>query len=407
MYGIRLLVGAFLLAPDQARAAELIPIVKLDLLGGQFFFENENTSFGGNSNWLLSPGIRLSDQDILVPTLSGRYRRTREVRELIGGGFLTQESLDNLVSVKYIRILGERWSVKPNVSFKNELITESEDEKLGKGLFDYSKLAFGVELERQGLFFKSIRQNATAYGVRFYRYSALSSQSADFGTEIQSGDRVLNFDAYDYSIAADFLPREGMLFTGTLLGSYRPFGDQNLVTVTGEYEAKKRRDLYAVALVGYQQKLPDWKMDIGNFTLSLQSVAGLNLGYTLLDSNQHNYDASQTRFNENYYDYGEVTGSPFYFARFNEKLSATVAYDFARRDYGDRPAQEIDATYLTNKIYTNTHSVSLFLSYPVWSKISLKVQGTWRSSGSNMKYETTYRYNYKAYNYFVGLGFSL
>ena len=94
---LALLCVAMSAAP--ARALEWTPVAKLDAFGGQYFFQGENTNFSGNADWLFSPGMRLGDRDALIPVVSGQYRRTREVRELVGGGFLTQESLDGTVGL--------------------------------------------------------------------------------------------------------------------------------------------------------------------------------------------------------------------------------------------------------------------------------------------------------------------
>ena len=161
-----------------ARAVEWSPVAKVDILGGQFFFQGENTSLSANADWLFSPGLKLSERDALVPLITGQYRHMREVRDLVGGGLLTAESLDTAVSLKWIHLLTPDWNVKSNVSYKNELITESVDEVLGNGLFDYHKVSFGVELERAGgESVKSVRHTLSAYAVRFYHYRALSAQS--------------------------------------------------------------------------------------------------------------------------------------------------------------------------------------------------------------------------------------
>lgn len=382
-------------------AVEFIPLFKLDLLGGQFFFQDAHTSFSGNTNLLLSPSVKLNDRDTLVPTISSQYRRTREVRELLGGGFLTQESLDNLVGVKWIRQLDERWALKPNVSFKSELITETSDETLGKGLFDYNKLSAGLEAERRTERL-NLRHGLSAYRVRFPHYHALSA-SSDLGAEIRSGDRVLDFNAYDYSLGADFLWRPDTVLTANFLLSARPFTDQKLVTRNGTYQESDRFDVYGVAAAGVQQKLPAW----GVWERRVENLAGMNLSYTRLGSNQDNYDATRTRFNPAYYDYWEIGVGPYYAAKVGKALGVTVAYDYTRREYTERLAQAVSGDYTGSRIRMNTHTFSAQLLYPLWRGVSVKLQGSYRMADSNMRYEQTYRYNYRAAHYFAGLSYSL
>lgn len=400
---IRLLAATLALAAP-VRAAELVPLLRLEVLGGQFFYEKQHTSFSGNGNLLFTPAVKFSERDSLVPTLSSQYRRTREVRELIGGGFLTEESLDTLLAVKWVHQLTEAWSLKPGVNFKNELITESEEEKLGKGLFDYNKFGGGVELERRGERW-NLRPALNAYRVRYYRYHALAAGQEELGAEINSGDRVLDFDAYDASLSVDFLASERTLLNASALASLRPFTEQNLVTESGEYAPRKRLDAYLVGLLGAQQKLPDWSV-AGR---KIESVAGLSLAYTQSISNQNNYDASRTRFNPYYYDYGELAAGPSLGLRVAQKLGMTLGYEFARRRYLDRPAQTEDGNYSATgeKIHLHTHTVSWQLSYPIAWGLGLKASGSYRRSSSNMSYEKTYKYNYQSAHYFVGLSYSL
>lgn len=378
-----------------ARAVEFEPVTRLELLGGQFFFENEHTSFAGNGNWLLAPGVKFSERWALIPSVNGKYRRVREVQELIGGGFLTRETLENTAIVKAVYSPSEAWKIKPKFTYKNQMLVESADEKLGKGLFDNNKYGAGVELERQGRVFRSLRLSVDPYMVRFIRYRSLSS-SSDFGSEINSGAATLDFNAYDLTLGGDVLLTPVTLMNVSLLGSLRPYPDQKKVTASGQYAAENRSDIYGQAVAGVTQRLPD---ALGG---KLQSAAGVDLTYLFLDSDQNNYDASRTRFNENYYDYSELHAAPRWTARFMERLDVNLSYDYARRTYGSRPAQSTDGSYLQEKIAIQTHSISYSLRYRLFKRISLIGQGTYRTSSSNMAYEKTYRYNYTAQHYFLG-----
>ena len=392
--------GLLLLMPAAAGAVTLTPVAKLDLLGGQYFFQGEHTSFSGNGNWYFSPGLKLGERDALIPIVSGSYRRQREVRELVGGGFLTAETLDNSVALKWVHLFTPEWNMKPVVSYKNELITESEDEKLGDGLFDYHKISAGVELERAGgELFKSVRQTLSAYAVRFYHYRALSASSEELGAEVNAGDRVLDFNAFDYGLSADVQPAANTLVTGSLLVSLRPYRDQRIVGETGEYSREKRVDVYATGTLSGRQTLPP----LGR----LESAAGLNLVHTRVFSNQNNYDATNTRFNPAFYDYNELSLGPFVAARWRKGLTVGLGYDFTRRAYDRRPIQHESGLYGGQAIRMSQHTVTLSASYPLYKKLEARVMGAYRRATSNMLYESTYRYNYWTAHYFAGLSWSL
>lgn len=374
---------------------EWVPVFQADLLGGQFFFEGEQTSFSGNGNWLFAPGMKFTDRFSLIPTINGKYRRVREVEELIGGGFLTRETLENSAMLKGLLAVSENWKAKLKASFRNQLLVESEDEKLGKGLFDNNKLGAGLELERTGGKLRSLRFSLDPYMVKFIRYSSLVS-GTEFGSEIDSGDQPLDFNAYDATVALELLPAQTTLLTGSLLGSYRPFTDQKIVANTGLYTGSKRKDLYGQITLGAAQKLPEFSC------LHLQTLIGADFSFSLLDSDQNHYDASYTQFNKNYYDYREYHLAPKLAGKFLNRLDWAILYDYARRYYSERVIQGDDGTYLTDKIYINTHSLYCSFRYPVALGLSLLVQGTYRRSTSNMAYEKTYRYNYNAQHYFTG-----
>ena len=375
---------------------QFVPVARLDLLGGQFFFEGEHTSFSGNGDWSVTPGLKFSDRFSLLPTVMGKYRRVREVQELIGGGFLTRETLENTAILKGMYALNGRWKVKAKGSFKDQLLVESADEKLGKGLFDNDKLGFGLEMERTGSVLRSLRFSADPYAVRFPRYASLASGS-EFGTEIDSGENTLDFNAYDGNASAEIVLFNKTQIAASLLGSYRPFIEQRRVTSSGEYTGLKRKDVFGQASLGFTQILPALS------ALKLQSLVGLDFNYSALDSDQHNYDASRTRFNPDYYDYLEYHIAPKLAGRLFGKLDWAAVYDYGKRSYNHRNAQADDGGYLSSKIELDTHTFSYSFKYPVSWGFSVIAQGVYRRSKSNMAYEKTYRYNYVAQHYFAGL----
>lgn len=385
----------FLLSSPLFSEIRWTPLAKLELLGGQFFFEGQQTSFSGNGNWLFAPGIKFTDKFSLLPTLTGKYRRVREVKELIGGGFLTREVLENTAIVKGIYAVDENWKIKLKGSFKNQLLVESKDEKLGKGLFDNNKLGFGWEMERTGSILKSLRFSFDPYAIRFIRYKSLAGGSP-FGEEIKSGENTLDFNSYDATLGAEIKLSEKNSLSATWLASYGLFTDQKTVTTTGLFTETKRKDFYGIASLGVKQKMPDWP------PLKLQSLVGLDFSFSFLSSNQNNYDAARTRFNSGFYDYLEYRISPRIAGRFWGKLDWAIIYDFSRRNYRERAVQTSAGTYGTEKIYLNGHTLSYSLQYPLPYKLSVLAQGVFRTSNSNMQFERIYRYNYTAQHYFLG-----
>ena len=363
------------------------PVAKVSLLGGQIFFEGQNTSFTGNGDWLLAPGMKFSEKITLIPTISGKYRRMREVQELIGGGFLTRQTFENTLSLKGIYKFNDQWKSKLKGTFKNQFLVESADEELGKGLYDNQKIGFGFELE-----------SFDPYQLQFIRYKTLSSGS-QFGSEIKSGENTLDFNAYDTTLAAEVPIMAKLTLTGSTLFSYRIYSDQKTVTSAGLYTDSLRKDIYSLSSVGASYSLPNFEYN----DFELQTVAGLDLSYTLQDSDQHNYDAARTKFNENYYDYGEYGITPKIASRLFEKLDVVLSYGYTRRSYVNRVIQSSDGTYKTNLLYTNYHTFNYSFKYPLLYGLSANAQGVYRKATSNMEFEKTYRYTYNTQHYYLGL----
>lgn len=389
-----------LLAPAGAWGAELVPVLRLDFYGGQFFFERQAPSISASGDWLVSPAVRFSDGDILIPTVSGSYRRSRDVHEYLGGGFITDETLSNTAGVKWVHHLDEAYAVKPAFSYKNELVSETADEKLGNGLFDHHKVSAGLEIERQGEFLRSMRHAFHAFGVRYYNFKALTA--GQFGAEVQSGENVLDFNSFDYSGAAVLAPWEKTLINASWTGSYREFLDQKIVTRSGTYSEANRKDLFVAFTAGVERLLPG----LGSDWYSFEPSGGFTVGWDQLGSNQDHYDAPRLRYDADYYDYKEVQAGVFLKALIGRKLAVSGNYDYTHRIYKTRAARNTEGLELPERAFDNTHVFSYEFSRPVWRGFSVKARGGYRISSSNDKYERAYRSNFHAAHYYIGVGWA-
>ncbi|MBI2071282.1 MAG: hypothetical protein HYT79_11870 [Elusimicrobia bacterium] len=408
MRGLIVLLFLFIARPLPAQI-KYIPVAEAKLLGGQSFFEQKDTSVDGNFSFRFTPSIAFSDKSTLIPTLSSDYRTIFTVEELAGGGFLIQKIWENLATVKWVRQLGEGpYSIKPKASGKLAYYNEAKGETFGTGLFDYEKFSGGVELERKGQRLLSQRLELAYYTVRFPNYQALSSQQ--FGAEIKSGTRVLDFDAMDASYSLDVAVAEKTIAYGAFLISARPYPDQFIVKDTGLFETTKRKDAYWLAAAGCHQGLGEY--DWGG--VALKPIASLAASYSMLDSNQNSYDAVKTFFINNYYDYDELALSPSMTFLFDKNQRLNLGYTGIVRRYDTRLVQDKDGNYHDGTsgrpneiIAATTHNVNLGYTYMFpemsWGRLSATAQGTLRQASSNMLYELTYRYNYDSAYYFAGV----
>ncbi len=374
------------------------PFLNAEIYGGYSKFAGDNVS-GPNGSLLFVPGVRLGEKTSLLPTISYAYQKTRDVKELAGGGFLTQQSQDMSGSLKGIYAVTSKWRAKAYASYRQELLKETSDEKWGSGLFDNDKMAGGIEAERVGERLRSVRFGADYYQTKFKNFESLSS--SQFGAEINSGKDVLDFNAIDATAGMDLSMGPKALLSGYLLESNRNFPDQKIVKLDGTYSNDLRKDMYLYASLGYRRQLPTMAM----FNMGIESLAGVDATYLWQDSNQNNYDASQTKFNRNYYDYSQVGLGPMMNFRFKEKLTLGLSYLYEMRSYADRPSQNADGTYKSKTISTNTSTFRVSTGYPIVKGLSAQVQFALQHATSNMDYETVYRYNYSSSSIFGGLSY--
>lgn len=397
--------------------AQFVPVGNLHISGGQNLYNDKDRkgvwkpdSVGSELSFLVSPSIVLESGNKIIPTYSGSYRNVRLVEEIAGGGFLTSEVANFFAGLKYTRKLGPSpWTLKPFVSFKLEYIVESTDESLGSGLFDWWKYSTGVELEREGDTWKSQRFTLAYYGTQFPNYRSLASTSL-FGSELNTGTKVLNFKAIDAAYGADVSISDRLLSYGAALISHRPYDDQNIVTAAGTYENNKRTDLFSMAGGGIYYAIGQYEP----FGVPLKVFVNPGLQYAMLDSDQNSFDATRTKFTPGYYDYNDLITHASFSFHIGNKQKASLGYQYKWRTYTDRLVQDTAGAYHdglsgmpNEKVLQNFRTVTLQYSYLIgnmgWGDLNANFSGSYQKAKSNMAYEVSYRYNYEAAHYFTGL----
>ncbi|MFH1618502.1 MAG: hypothetical protein ABIG11_01200 [bacterium] len=378
---------------------------RADLFAGQYFFEKSAGSVNGYGDLDLQLARSFSSSSGLFISERSIYTGFKQVNELAGGGTLFQQSLDNSLGGKWIRRYEGGYSLKPRAGVKSQLFRETSDEKWGKRLYDFWRYEAGVALERKTRWGLSIpwtwQISWDAYYTRYVRFKSLSSQ---FGAEMSApdpGSRVLDSLTNQFSYTGELdLPGFNSLFFMYSL-SMISFPDQKMIGSQGQYLDSSRSDSFHTLALGYSKRFSDLE------ALSrIRPLAGLNLTFSSLNSNQNHFDTDPKRlkFVDSYYDYSEIKVSPVVRAVFLEsRLSVKAGYDFAFRYYTGRLSQTGAGDYTTGRLRQFLHGVSLDIAYPLWSSLDLKLRGFWMSSGSNNKYEQVYRYNYESSNYFAGV----
>lgn len=396
------ILSAFLFLSPWATAAEWSPYLSVDVYGGQSFFSGDNESpvTGPNGAILFVPAVSFSEHFTLMPSVSARYQAVRDVQELAGGGFLTQEQQIYNGDVKGIWVLNERWRAKGRMGYKREFIKDTTDEPWGKGLFDYGRWGLGAEMERRGETWRSLRWALDFSETAFPNFDPLTID--DFGAEIAAGDATLDFRSYDVTWEGERALGDKASLSLLLFGAARPFRQQAVVEETGLFTGGKRMDYYVFASAAPRVNLKERQ-----FIWSWEPMVQFNVSGAALLSNQNNYAADVNVFNPNYYDYREYTVGTDVNFRVGGRATAGVGVGWTRRGYADRPVQSVDATFTDTAIWSETLRTRLSLGYPLGHGFSVSLQGAYEDAKSNMRYESTYRYNYSSSNYFLGLNYEM
>jgi len=383
------------------------PMYRLRLLGGQYYFTTGNGSVSGNIMAVAAPGIMLNRRWSLFPVLSGSYKGTKDVQDLVGAGTVFQEQMDYRAGLKGVYKLEEdpRWRVKPSGSYTIQYLKETKDEGWGSGLFDYRKLDFGIETEF--LYKKpfSLRAGFDYFLTRFPNYTSLESQAA---TSFQNqslarelvGDSVLDVNGQAFNIAGD-LPLGRVAAEGSYLFMHQGFPSQPLVDSSGQLTSEHRDDTTHM-LSG--RLIYPWQIRQG-----LRLTGSVGLGVVQNTSDQNNYDASHAVFTERFYDYTEHRRSVgFRLSAGDPKERPVVAgldMSLNTRTYARRRIQDAAGTYLGDNLRTNTFALSASASRPIAPRFKALFTIQHVVSSSNQEYEQLYQYSYSATNYLFGVSY--
>ncbi len=395
-----------------ASAAEWTPVLSASLAGGQYFFQGQRGSLGGNASLTAAGLLKTSDLWSVLPMYAGSYRGTKGVDDGVGAGTLFQQQMDHTVSVTGIRKLQDSsWRVRPSAGYKREFLKETRDETWGKGLFDYQKISAGLEFENVYKDPFSFRAGLDVFLVRFPNYASLESQSGvdpfgdPLGRELAS-KRVLDTNNVQLS-ASGSKPWPADDPKLVLQGSYsfllKMFADQHLVQPSGQFENTNRRD-YVNTLGGSVGKPVQLRVFGEDGRLDLNF--GLNFAYNR--SNQNTFDATFAQYIADSYSYWTLGGGPganlsWGDAKAPTWLSATFRWN--RQTYTGRLVQDGVGVYSSAKQHHDRYNLGLAYGYPIAPKFTMTFRTNILWAASNHTYEKNYSYTYRAMNYLIGVNY--
>ncbi|MDO8805426.1 MAG: hypothetical protein Q7R35_13470 [Elusimicrobiota bacterium] len=378
---------------------KIIPVADISLLGGKYYLDSDAASFQGRLDAFFSPAIKLSENNDLIPVYSGNYSGTQDVQELAGGGVLTRKRQTHTFSLKYI-YTREFDKYKTRISYSKASIQETKDEKWGDGLFDYNTLSFGFEQEQErphGTFTESY----DFYQVAYPNYSTLLSQSQSVFNDTttfnelstNAGENPMDNTSHRLGFVYAWFPEPLNMKAGYDF-TYRLYGDQAVAArpVTGQSPFKKdtRADM-----------MQNFSLKANRSLKPLYLSAGARFGW--LNSNQGSYDSTRSKYMEDYYSYIDFSLSPAMTLALKNGVQFSFGLDWRRVYYLGRLKQDAAGNYGGSEITQNFWLTSISARYPVFNRFFARAAYNYQIATSNMRYEDSYRYNYRANTYLMGL----
>lgn len=392
-------LAAAVLAPALHAGVKLTPVADVSLFGGKYFLDSEAASFQGRVDAFLSPALNLGEGHDLIPVYSGNYSGTQDVQELAGGGVLTRKRQTHTFSLKYVHTR-EFDKYKPRFSWSKASIKETNDEKWGDGLFDYATISLGFEAEQErphGTFTESYDY----YKVTYPNYSTLLSESASIFNDTttfnqlstNAGENPLDNTAHRLGFTYAWFPEPVAMKAGYDF-TYRDYPDQAVtakpVTGASPFKSDKRHDL-----------MQNFSVKASRSLKPLFFSAGARLGW--LSSNQGTYDSARQKYMDDYYGYVDLQLSPAVGIALKNGMQFNFNLDWRRVFYTGRLKQGISGDYGSDKVDQTFWLTSISGRYPVANRFYARASYNYQLSTSNMRYEESFRYNYRASTYLLGL----
>lgn len=362
---------------------------------GQSFFQRKLSSFNGNASGNLALATRLNEARSIMASYSGQYGNFVNTEQLVGGGYLFQQSMTHQVNISGVMPIKTKINLEPRLGIKRGFFNETKDEPWSKGLFDYRRINLGTDL-----FFGDQESNEyMSLGYDFFQNTYPNFKDnlgARFGQELAQeefnpGSKLLDSVDHQLSLGSAFSePSEDKTGRYDLFLIQRLYEDQKIINQDGTYAAKKRRDLtFTLSKTRF-------------FTDRRKKESEISLTY--LDSNQNHLDANLDRlkFIPDYYDYAELTWKPLWGFR-KQPPYLQLSNEVILRGYLGRDAQKSGGEYSENKTVTLSDNLELRLGAPIGGGWAWQIAMNIGFGLSNNFYKAPYTYNYFLLNYFGGL----
>jgi hypothetical protein len=350
-----------------------------------------------------------------IPTVTLNYASTAQPLNIDDERFLFSQWLDAYISygVNY-EINPGAWELRLRGFYRKDFSQQTQDEVVGKGLYDYADKGF--YFENINIFDIGDMGNEIAAGFkytdrRFPNYSTLISDpdvQELIGNNSNPNTYTKEKDSLSYNIYASDNIKWGSSnwFTNFEFSyEYTPYTEQKIIYLDGVLSDERRVDKYSRLTL----EIPYYADD----------YSGVSFGYglTVKLTNQNYYDQLGTtepeddKYIKNYYNYMGHTlnftihyGIPDLLFK-GQTTTAVIALMVEAVNYNTRYAKDLEGLYKPDLQKDNNYTVSLDLKHLIFEWWEVSAKASFTDYNSNMQYETFGLYNYSYFT--AGIGSSV
>ncbi|MDI6791973.1 MAG: hypothetical protein QME81_03780 [bacterium] len=385
----RFLILLFILVmTGQARAGKIIWLADIDLSGSLTTINIQDKKGLGAAILLgAAPIIKVKDGGNIWLSPSYEFRFSGNSQPLQVEEEETvffDRTLEHLLLFGLNR-LNPGWKLKANGFYRKNLSNLSQEEDMGKGLYDYDDLGGWTEIR---WLVRSVELEAgykyTQREYPNYKMPLLSDHEVTF---TGAGEKDSQFHK---------------IWLGGSITAHPLFAQIKYTRQRQDYD-------HQILLTSLDTARQDniHQLDLEAAWQRLCPVLSLKAGYSYLteDSNQSELDLSEWRIRPDFFDYDQHTFHLGLSLPLLPRLKTGASYCFISRQYKERPARWIDGNRLEETEKSRIDDLEFYLQYLFSPRWKAFVLANYIHSWSNTKYSAS-QLNYDYFNLTAGVRFA-
>lgn len=355
---------------------------------------------------LAAPTYKINKGTFISLVYDGSYYKKREFYADNSGYRERSEFQSHTVTpiLRYDFGENDRFTIKPSLFFTRTYNKDTDNADWSDGLYNYEDMGGGVDFKIRNLVSGNTNDVLTLgfqlYKRKYPNYVSLLDLSGVGGLNSERDE----LDYLGLILNAEYQRTRELGISWSLGYSLliKWLDDKKVVGTDGAMFGVLTSEEQEDYLHMLEARV--WYLFEGGLKL------GLNLETNKKDSNQNYYNGFGTILIDNdvatrdYYDYVMYGINPTISYQFKLiPLTLFASYSYQKLDYDERPAENSDGTYKTQKQTEETNTTTLGAQYTFNENWSVVCQWRHIDVDSNNLNESVYKYNYWTDEYTVGL----